>query len=324
LSIRGCLPARAFYVSSSGVAAQPLAQAEPQQPAFNGRWFIIVRCWPAAAPGLARTLAVMHEQARDAPHGHEQEQLMNARAVVDKLEQPTALFPNVALAAAVVSVVFAGEYVFRHYLLFWMPTVGTLRVNDMLALAMAYSLLTIAFGSLTHANWRQEVRELGQALRSFTTQWTYTPWLLGLMLGLVVLPAVDQWLWAGLRFPMWVSSFRNAVVWFPQAASALEVLALIAVNGILVPIAEEYLWRGLIQACLLRVLPGAVAIGMTAILFSLKHVVADASWGRFLTLVVFGIICGIVAQRHTWRSSAALHLVVNTATTVVGLALGKE
>jgi len=67
----------------------------------------------------------------------------------------------------------------------------------------------------------------------------------------------------------------------------------------------------------------AQSLGMTAILFSLKHVVVDASWGRFLTLVAFGSICGIVAQRHTWRSSAALHLVVNTATTAVGLALGK-
>jgi hypothetical protein len=71
------------------------------------------------------------------------------------------------------------------------------------------------------------------------------------------------------------------------------------------------------------VLPAAADIGVTAILFSLKHVVVDASWGRFLTLVAFGGICGIVALRHTWRSSASLHLVVNTAATAVALALGK-
>lgn len=249
---------------------------------------------------------------------------MNARSPVDKLGHATGLFPTVSFAAAVVSAVLAGEYFFRHYVLFWMPVVGTLRVNDMLALAMAYTLLTVTFGSLMDADWRRELRGLWEALRDFTTRWTYTPWLLVLMLGLVVLPAVDRWLWAGLHFPMRASSFRNAVTWLPQWAPALEVLALVAVNGILVPIAEEYLWRGLIQARLLRVLPGAVAIGMTAILFSLKHVVVDASWGRFLTLVAFGSICGIVAQRHTWRSSAALHLFVNTTTTVVALAAGKE
>jgi len=248
---------------------------------------------------------------------------MNARAAGDAVGHPTASF-NVASAAGVVGIVIVTEYVFRHYVLFWMPTVGALRVNDMLALAMAYSLLIITFGSLTHAKWREEFRRLGLALRDFATQWTHTPWLLGLMLGLVVLPAVDQKLWADLRFPMWVSSFRNPVVWFPQAASTLGVLAPIAVNGILVPVAEEYLWRGLVQARLSRVLPGAVAIGVTAILFSFKHVVVDASWGRFLTLVAFGSICGIVAQRHTWRSSAALHLVVNTATTSVALAIGSK
>ena len=232
--------------------------------------------------------------------------------------------PNVAIAAVLVSGVVATEYVFRHYVLFWMPTLGTLRVNDMLALAMAYSMLTLVAGSLMRANWRQEFRGLGQALRDFATQWTYTPWLLGMMLTIVVLPAVDQWLWAGLRFPMWVSDFRNPLIWFAQAGLILEVLVRIAVNGILVPIAEEYLWRGLIQERLSRVLPAAAAIGMTAILFSLKHVVVDASWGRFLTLVAFGGVCGIVAQRHTWRSSAALHLVVNTATTSAAIAFGKE
>ena len=249
---------------------------------------------------------------------------MSERALVlDEPAQPAAPFTNVAMAVVVMGVVVAGEYFFRHYVLFWMPTVGSLRVNDMLALAMAYSLLTVALGSLAHADWRRELHRLGEALHDFATRWTFTPWLLGLMLSLVVLPAVDRWLWAGLRLPMWVSSFRNAVVWFPHAAPALEVVALIAVNGILVPVAEEYLWRGVIQARLLRVFPGAMAIGVTAICFSLKHVIVDASWGRFLTLVAFGTLCGIVARRHTWRSSAALHLVVNTASTAVGLVLDK-
>jgi membrane protease YdiL (CAAX protease family) len=229
-----------------------------------------------------------------------------------------------AMAATIACVVSAGEYVFRHYVLFWMPTVGSLRVNDMLALAMAYTLLTVIFGSVTHAHWRQELRDLMQALREFATRWTYTPWLLGVMLSLVVQSPIDRWLWAGVHVPMWVSAFRNEVAWFPQAAPALEVVALIAVNGMLVPIAEEYLWRGLIQARLLPVLPAPLAIGVTAIFFSLKHVIVDASWTRFLTLVAFGTICGIVARRHTWKSSAALHLVVNMATTAVSLAVGME
>jgi len=239
-------------------------------------------------------------------------------------ERPGALVRDVAIAAVFASVVIATEYAFRHYILFWMPTLGSLLVNDMVALAMAYSLLAIICGWLKHADWRQELPALWQALRDFVMRWTYIPWLLGLMLCLVVLPPLDQWLWADLRVPMWVSTFRNQDVWFASAASVLEIPARIGVNGFLVPVAEEYLWRGLIQIHLLRVLPGVVAIGSTAILFSIKHVLVDASWGRFLTLVSFGVIVGIVAQRHSWRTSAALHLVVNTASTAAALAFGKE
>lgn len=225
---------------------------------------------------------------------------------------------NLGAAALAAFVIVATEYAFRHYVLFWMPILGTLRVNDMAALAMTYSLLLVAFGSMAHARWREELTLLGNAFRDFATQWTFTPWLLGMMFALVVLSPLDQWLWAGLRFPMWVSGFRNQQVWFASIAPVLEVVALIAVNGLFVPVAEEYLWRGFIQPRLSLVLPASVAIATTAILFSLKHVMVDASWGRFLTLVAFGAICGVVAHRHSWRSSAALHMIVNTATTAVG------
>ena len=234
-----------------------------------------------------------------------------------------AVLRNAAIAAAVVCAVVATEYAFRHYVLFWMPTLGTLRVNDMVSLAMAYSLLTVIVGFLARADWREELRGLGRAIREFVTQWAYTPWLVLMMLSLVVLPAVDQWLLGGLHIPMRVSAFRNPDTWFAQSAPALEMIALIGVNGLFVPIAEEYLWRGVVQARLSQVLPAAAAIAATAILFSLKHVAVDASWGRFLTLLAFGSICGLLAQRHTWRTSAALHLVVNTATTAAALAFGK-
>ena len=89
------------------------------------------------------------------------------------------------------------------------------------------------------------------------------------------------------------------------------MVSLILVNGLFVPIAEEYLWRGLVQVRLIRILPAPFAIGLTAILFSLKHVLVDASMGRFLALIAFGVICGVVAERNTWKRSAALHTVFN-------------
>jgi membrane protease YdiL (CAAX protease family) len=123
---------------------------------------------------------------------------------------------------------------------------------------------------------------------------------------------------------MIVSSYQNSTVWLANLAPIMRVVSVIFVNGLFVPIAEEYLWRGLIQVRLIRILPVPFAIGLTAFLFSVKHVLVDASLGRFLTLIAFGIICGIVAQRSSWRRSAALHMVVNTISTVMGLLIGQN
>jgi membrane protease YdiL (CAAX protease family) len=107
-----------------------------------------------------------------------------------------------------------------------------------------------------------------------------------------------------------------------RVAPVLKVVSLILVNGLFVPIAEEYLWRGLVQSHLIRVLPTPYAVGLASVLFSLKHVFVDASLGRLLALIAFGVFCGVVAQRNSWRHSAALHMAVNTVVTVVGLIFG--
>jgi len=95
---------------------------------------------------------------------------------------------NLSFALAVVGVVIGGEYFFRHYVLFWFPTFGTLLVNDMLALFLVYLLLTVGLGSFMHVNWRQELAGIGQALREGLTSWNFTFWVLGISakrLGLV-------------------------------------------------------------------------------------------------------------------------------------------
>jgi membrane protease YdiL (CAAX protease family) len=223
---------------------------------------------------------------------------------------------------AVAGLVTGGEYFFRHFLLFWLPTFGTLLVNDMLALFLVYSLLTVGLGALMHVTWRHELAGVGQALREGLASWSFTFWLLALVLSVWALSVVDRLLWGNVTLPMLVSSFRNSTVWLASLAPVLKVVSLIVVNGLFVPVAEEYLWRGLVQVRLLRVLATPFAIGLTAVLFSLKHAVVDASLGRFLALVAFGVICGVVAQRDSWRRSAALHMVANTVATVAGLVFG--
>jgi membrane protease YdiL (CAAX protease family) len=121
---------------------------------------------------------------------------------------------------------------------------------------------------------------------------------------------------------MRLSPYRNPSVWLPGADLFLYPIALILVNGVFVPVAEEFLWRGQAQNRLLRVLPSWAAIGVTAVLFSFKHVLVDASFGRFMALIAFGVICGMLARRKGWHYSAALHILINTISTLAGLFFG--
>ena len=229
---------------------------------------------------------------------------------------------HLSFALAVVGLVIGAEYFFRHYVLFWLPTFGSLLVNDMLALFLVYLLLTVSLGAFMHVNWRQELPGVGHALREGLTSWNFTFWVLALVLSVWAWSTVDRLLWGNIKLPMIVSSYRNSTLWLANLAPILKAMSLILVNGLFVPVAEEYLWRGLVQIHLIRILSTPFAIGLTAVLFSLKHAIVDASLGRFLTLVAFGVICGVVAQRNSWRRSAALHMVANTVLTVMGLILG--
>ena len=229
---------------------------------------------------------------------------------------------NAGLALLGIGCVMAGEYFFRHYVLFWMPTIGSLQVNDMVSLFLAYSVLLLGFGTLMKVNGRQEMAGVWQAVRECFLTWKCAPWILLLVLSVSVLPVIDRLLWGRVSLPMFVSTYRNPAVWALGLAPVMKVVSLILVNGLFVPVAEEYLWRGLIQVHLLRILPVPLAIGLTAVLFSFKHVLVDASPGRMLMLTAFGIICGIVARRRSWRNSAALHITINFVVTVMGLILG--
>ena len=175
---------------------------------------------------------------------------------------------NLIVALAVVGLVIGGEYFFRHYVLFWLPTLGTLLVNDMLALFLCYLLLSAGLGWLMHTNWRQELAGIGRSLREGLTSWNFTFSLLALVLGVWGLARLDRLLWGNVDLPMYVSTYRNTTVWLPELAPILKVTSLILVNGLFVPIAEEYLWRGLVQVRLVRILPVPLAIGVTAIFFA--------------------------------------------------------
>jgi membrane protease YdiL (CAAX protease family) len=94
-----------------------------------------------------------------------------------------------------------------------------------------------------------------------------------------------------------------------------------------IPLAEERLLRGIIQPQLLVAWGTLPALAITAVLFSLKHAIVDASLGRLLAITAGGLVLGIVAYRaghgdsrqDGWHASAVSHVVGNLVATSLGL-----
>jgi len=230
---------------------------------------------------------------------------------------------TLAQASGIVVLIVAIEYLFRHYVLFWFPQIGSLRVNDMISLAAAYVLLGGGLGLVSRVDWQAQWPEVRRQLRKLLLTWDYIGWVAAMVASISTLPLLDRLLWGNEALPSFISPYRNPGVWLIGLAPVLKAVSVIAVNGLFVPVAEEFLWRGLVQPRLVQVLAVPMGVGITAVLFSLKHVVIDASLARFLTIVAFGLITGHLADRRNWHASAALHLFINTVSSVMALALGQ-
>lgn len=233
---------------------------------------------------------------------------------------------GMALGLAVV--VVATEYLARRVVAPSLPVVGAPVVNDMLAAAVAYGLLVTV---VTPSPLRSPAG-LGEALRGVARQMIrWLPWLGGVLflVGVLAVAPLDAWLWGDVRLPGFTAP-ASSIVLFASAGPLLATVSLLLVNGVVIPLAEERLWRGSIQpnlrlAC--GVIPGLLA---TAVLFSLKHAIVDGSLGRLLALTVGGLVLGLVAYRAStaagvrtgWQASAVSHMVGNLVATGVALAYG--
>ena len=99
------------------------------------------------------------------------------------------------------------------------------------------------------------------------------------------------------------------------------VLALFALaHGVVAPVTEELAWRGVVQTALVESWGPTVGIAVTAVLFTAKHVVLDASLARLPTVLVLAVALGLVRHRWGTTASTVVHAVVNL-TSVATLAI---
>lgn len=95
------------------------------------------------------------------------------------------------------------------------------------------------------------------------------------------------------------------------ARPALAILFLVG-NGLVVPIAEEQVWRGLVQTELVDGFGVVAGIGVASVSFALKHVIVDLSVARLTMLLTLGLLLGVVRHRWGTASSTVTHAVINT------------
>lgn len=224
---------------------------------------------------------------------------------------------RVSIALGLAATIVVAEFLARRILAPTPPSIGSLTVNDMLAAALCYGLLV----TLTAPPSARSFVVLGRTLLAVLGRaGSWLAWVGGLLflLAVVLLAFLDRLLWGSVELPfptLWPSD----TVLLAGLAAPLSIAALLVVNGVVIPLAEERLWRGLIQPRLFGVWGLRPALFVTAVLFSLKHAVVDTSLGRLIAISAGGLVLGIVAHRaggsdggrDGWQTSAVSHMLAN-------------
>lgn len=227
-----------------------------------------------------------------------------------------------ATATRLVVLIILVEYIARRFVRYLFPQVGALLVNDMLVLALAYGLLVSGVIWKDCRLRRDDLGSLVHEVRCFPRDRLYWYSWAALGVGSLLALPVDRWLALHVTLPQLESPVRNETLWFAEWARFLGAASLLLVNGVWVPIAEEFLWRGCVQLRLQENLPLGAAIVLSAILFSIKHAIVDASLGRLLFITTFGVILGFVAARRRWEAAAVFHASVNLVATALVITTG--
>jgi len=116
-----------------------------------------------------------------------------------------------------------------------------------------------------------------------------------------------------------VDNQRQNVVKELQSAHGVHLALIALVAGLVAPVCEELLFRGLLLRALRRRFSTVAAIAISALVFALAHPALDPSWGTFAivpALFALGAISGAIAVRRGDLSvSIMLHIGFNFLTT---------
>jgi len=140
----------------------------------------------------------------------------------------------------------------------------------------------------------------------------------GLVVGVVL-----QFVLSALVLPLvnLVNGEQQGVVNDLKNSSGAKLAVILVVAGLLAPVAEETLFRGLLLRALRRRYSVEVAIVVSALVFAAAHLLGDASLGVvaiFPALALLGIVNGIAA---VWVGDLSLSIPIHMGFNIVTLAL---
>jgi uncharacterized protein len=117
-----------------------------------------------------------------------------------------------------------------------------------------------------------------------------------------------------------VQNQKQSVVNDLETSHGLKLALLVFVAGLIAPVCEELLFRGLLLRSLQRRFSAVVAVAISALVFALAHPALDPHWGTFAAVpALFGLgaVSGAVAvRRGNLSASILLHIGFNLLTTV--------
>ena len=222
-------------------------------------------------------------------------------------------------------VIIGGEFFARRVGAVILPTIFDYGFMDLLCLGAIYLIICPAVYLLQRGGVRQKACYTGFSLKNIVQRNTLFTAIIIIVLGIQVVNRLDLLLFSGINYnPAFISSLENHLgkpvyvnaPMYPEYSKIATSIIFILVNGLWVPVAEEFLWRGVIQTKLSYHTSPWVAITVTSILFSVKHAVVDLVLTRLLFLFVFGLAVGWAKQRTNIWISTLSHGYINLTGTI--------
>lgn len=226
---------------------------------------------------------------------------------------PAALSTPAKVGVGAVAIWVIGELVARITTIFAFPpaTQGTL-LPLVIPIAIAYPVITTVVvlmgyrGGIKKEDWHY--------------RWSGVNLAIGSVVG-VILFALTFFLTRQLDAGLFGGLATSATLQLENAITNSPDLwlraAYIAVVGLLIPITEEWVWRGVVHTGLTKGMGQVTGFIITALAFVLKYILVSFAITNITTLLVVAVVLGLVRARVGTAASTLTNIVTSLLTVII-------